>query len=76
MYLYVKLNWDANFFFPVESKDCMNSASYEWKYVKEINSFIWIFLWNAKTNEIERNVVMLNKKRRYLDMIDVEVKNK
>ena len=31
MYLYVKLNWDANFFFPVESKDCMNSASYEYR---------------------------------------------
>ena len=26
-----KLNWDANFFFPVESKDCMNSASYEYR---------------------------------------------
>ena len=31
MYLYVKLNWDANCFFPVESKDCMNSASYEYR---------------------------------------------
>ena len=31
MYLYVKLNWDANFFFPAESKDCMNSASYEYR---------------------------------------------
>ena len=28
MYLYVKLNWDANRFLPTESKDCMNSASY------------------------------------------------
>ena len=28
MYLYVKLNWDANRFLPAESKDCMNSASY------------------------------------------------
>ena len=27
---HVKLNWDAIFFFPVESKDCMNSASYEY----------------------------------------------
>ena len=26
MYLYVKLNWDANGFLPAESKDCMNSA--------------------------------------------------
>ena len=25
MYLFVKLNWDANRFLPVESKDCMNS---------------------------------------------------
>ena len=32
MYLYVKLNWDAKHFLPAESKDCMNSASYE-KYV-------------------------------------------
>ena len=31
MYLYVKLNWDAIFFFPVESKDCINSASYEYR---------------------------------------------
>ena len=31
MYLYVKLNWDANRFLPVESKDCMNSASYEYR---------------------------------------------
>ena len=29
MYLYVKLNWDANRILPAESKDCMNSASYE-----------------------------------------------
>ena len=29
MYLYVKLNWDANRFLSVDSKDCMNSASYE-----------------------------------------------
>ena len=33
MYLYVKLNWDANFFFQVESKDCMNSASYEYRNI-------------------------------------------
>ena len=31
MYLYVKLNWDANFFFPVDIKDCMKSASYEYR---------------------------------------------
>ena len=29
MYLYVKLNWDANRLLPAESKDCLNSASYE-----------------------------------------------
>ena len=29
MYLYVKLNRDANCFLPVESKICLNSASYE-----------------------------------------------
>ena len=31
MYLYVNLNWDANRFLPTESKDCMNSASYEYR---------------------------------------------
>ena len=31
MYLYVKLNWDANRFLPAESKDGMNSASYEYR---------------------------------------------
>ena len=31
MYLYVKLNWDANRFLPAESKDCMNSTSYEYR---------------------------------------------
>ena len=29
--LYVKLNWDANRFLPAESKDCMKSASYEYR---------------------------------------------
>ena len=28
--VYVKLNWDANGFWLAESKDCMNSASYEY----------------------------------------------
>ena len=42
------------------------------KYVKEINSLIWNFLWNGKTNQIERNV-MLNKKRGGLNMIDVDI---
>ena len=31
MYLYVKLNRDANRFLPAESKDCMNSDSYEYR---------------------------------------------
>ena len=31
MYLFVKLNWDANRFLPAESKDCMNPASYEYR---------------------------------------------
>ena len=31
MYQYVKLNWDTNRFLPAESKDCMNSASYEFR---------------------------------------------
>ena len=36
MYLYVKLNWDANFFFPVESKDCMKSASYDYRKISAL----------------------------------------
>ena len=32
MYQYVKLNWDANRFLPVESKDSTNSASYEYEW--------------------------------------------
>ena len=31
MYLYVKLNWDANRFLPAERKDCMNYASHEYR---------------------------------------------
>ena len=31
MYLYVKMNLDANRFLPVENKDYMNSASYEYR---------------------------------------------
>ena len=33
MYLYVKLNWDAYRFLSAESKDCMNSASYEYRNI-------------------------------------------
>ena len=33
MYQYVKLNWDANRFLLAESKDCMNSASYEYRNI-------------------------------------------
>ena len=33
MYLYVKLNWDANRFLPTENKDCMNSTSYEYRNI-------------------------------------------
>ena len=43
MYLYVKLNWDANFFFLVESKDCMNSASYEYRNMSvEVTQIIYV----------------------------------
>ena len=31
MYPYMKLNCDANRFLPTESKDCMNSSSYEYR---------------------------------------------
>ena len=33
MYQLVRLNRNANCFFPVESKDCMNSASYEYRKI-------------------------------------------
>ena len=33
MYLYINLNWDANRFLPVESKDCMNSALCEYRNI-------------------------------------------
>ena len=33
MYLYEKLKWDARCFLPAESKDCLNSASYENKHM-------------------------------------------
>ena len=33
MYLYVKLDWDAIFFFLVESTDLMNYALYEYRYM-------------------------------------------
>ena len=39
MYLYVKLNWDANCFLPVESKDCMIL----WLAVLRINVDLAIF---------------------------------
>ena len=29
----LKLNWDANRFLPAENKDCINSASYKYRYV-------------------------------------------
>ena len=45
MYLYVKLNWGANRFLPVESKNCMNSASYEYRNMSARRGAQ--FHWNA-----------------------------
>ena len=47
MYLYVKMNWDANRFLPIESKDCMNSISYEYILVKTSNRTIYIHEYNG-----------------------------
>ena len=44
MYLYVKLNWDANRFLPAESKDCMNSASYEYRNMSARRGTQYLFL--------------------------------
>ena len=41
MYLYVKLNWDANRFLPAESKDCMNSASITVHYCPRSKDASW-----------------------------------
>ena len=37
MYLYVKLNRDDNCFLPIESKDCINSASEYWFIIYLLN---------------------------------------
>ena len=44
MYLYVKLNWDANRFLPAESKDCLNSASYENRNMSARRTFVTIYI--------------------------------
>ena len=46
MYLYVKLNWDANFFLPVESKDYEFRFVWVQKYVGWKRSTICAH-WNA-----------------------------
>ena len=50
MYLYVKLNWDANRFLPAESKDCMNSASYEYRNMSARRGAQSIFLFVCQFN--------------------------
>ena len=64
MYLYVKLNRDANCFLLVESKDCINPASYEQRNMSarrgphlvpiEIPTICWTFA--AKKNRQENMV--------------------
>ena len=44
MYLYVKLNWDANRFLPAENKDCLNSASYENRNMSTRRTFVTIYI--------------------------------
>ena len=50
LYLYVKLNWDANLFLPAESKDCMNS----------------VFVWVQKYVGCERGRVCAHRNADYL----------
>ena len=46
MYLYVKLNWDF-IFFSVESNDCINSASYEYRNMSATKGPPFCTPWNA-----------------------------
>ena len=57
IYLYVKLNWDANRFLPAESKDCMNSASYEYRNMSA--------RWGAQfvQNYVHENIIWLHKSK-------------
>ena len=63
MYLYVKLNWDANRFWPAESKDCMNSASYEYRNMSASRGAQFVpmgmptICWKNLSREDHENVV-------------------
>ena len=63
MYRYVKLNWDANRFLPVKSKDCMNSASYEYRNISArrgaqfVPMGMPIFCWKTFPAKTHVNVV-------------------
>ena len=63
MYLYVKLNRDANRFLPAESKDCMNSASYEYRNMSARRGAQFVpmgmptICWKTLSREDHENVV-------------------
>ena len=42
-------------------------------YMKEINTLVWNFLWDNKTNRIERNVCCLEKEEGGLGMVNLEM---
>ena len=57
MYLYVKLNWDANRFLPAESKECMNSASYEYRNMSKFIKGVYFYInsiWMGKMWKTEK----------------------
>ena len=63
MYIYVKLNWDANRFLPAKSKDCMKYASYEYRSmsarreVQFVPMGMLIICWKKLYREDHENVV-------------------
>ena len=63
MYRYVKLNWDANCFFLADSKDCMESALYEYRNISARGGAQLVpigmptFYWKTKSLEDHENVV-------------------
>ena len=42
------------------------------KYVKEINDIMWSFIWNGKTNQINRNVCCLSTSKGGTGMLNID----
>ena len=63
MYLYVKLNWDANRFLPAESKDCMNSASYEYRNMSASTP-----VHDRKVSALDRSATLVRYQMGYSDI--------